>query len=100
MPAFSAGVPFCTLCTSAPLFTGRLSADSDPSIVSEVEPEVGAAHGPALLELGDLGLGGVDRHGEADADAAAAAAAGLDLGVDPDHPPARVEQRAAGVARG
>ena len=49
------------------------------------QAEVGAAHGAALLELGDLGLGGVDRDGEADADAAAAAAAGLDLGVDADH---------------
>ena len=51
MPAFSAGVPFCTLCTSAPLLTGRLSADSEPSIVSEVEADVGAADGAALLEL-------------------------------------------------
>ena len=37
-PAFSAGVPFCTLCTSAPVFTGRFKADSEPSIVSEVSP--------------------------------------------------------------
>jgi len=38
IPAFSAGVPFCTLCTSAPLSTGKLSAFSEPSIVSEVRP--------------------------------------------------------------
>ncbi len=63
------------------------------------QAEVGAADGAALLELGDLGLGGVDRDREADADAAAAAAAGLDLGVDADHPAGRVEQRAARVAR-
>ena len=38
MPAFSAGVPGYTLCTSAPLLTGRFSADSEPSIVSDVSP--------------------------------------------------------------
>ena len=85
MPAFAAAVPVCTLCTSAPLLTGRFSADSEPSIVQRGQAEVGAAHGAALLELGDLGLGRVDRDREADADAAVAAAAGLDLRVDADH---------------
>ena len=62
------------------------------------QAEVGAAHGAAFLELGDLRLGGVDRHREADAHAAVAAASGLDLGVDPDHLPGGVEQRTARVA--
>src|SRR6185295_9613098 len=59
-----------------------------------------AVDAPGLLEVGDDLLGRVDGHGEADADAAlAAAAAGRDLGVDPDHLPGRVDERAARVAR-
>src|SRR5262249_49553406 len=63
------------------------------------EAEVAGGGGAAFLELADLGLGGVDRYGEADADAAVAAAARLDLGVDADHAPVGVEQRPTGVAR-
>src|SRR5258707_8382102 len=63
------------------------------------QAEVGSANGAALLELGDLGLGGVDRHGEADTHAARARAAGLDLGVDADHLAGGVQQRTARVAR-
>src|SRR5207302_2830395 len=58
---------------------------------------VGAAHRAALLELAELGLGGVDRDGEADTHAAATSSAGLDLGVDADHAPGRIEQRSARV---
>src|SRR5262249_41632560 len=53
----------------------------------------------ALLEFAQLGLRGVDRHGETDADAAVARPARLDLGVDADHATLRVDQRTARVAR-
>ena len=49
-----------------------------------------------LLQLRDRALDRRDRHGEADA--VVGAGVGLDLLVDPEHPGAAVEQRAAGVA--
>ena len=57
------------------------------------------------LQLRELDLGQVDRNGEADAGARLGARspelvrAGRDLIGDSDHPPVRVEQRAAGAAR-
>src|SRR4051794_6935023 len=62
-------------------------------------PEERADDRLAALEPRDDLAHGVGRDGEADADVAAARAAGLDLRVDPDHAPVRVEQGAARVAR-
>jgi hypothetical protein len=63
------------------------------------DPEVGALDRAVLLERREDLLGGVDRDREADADVAAAPVAGLDLRVDPDDPPRRIDERAARVAR-
>ena len=60
--------------------------------------EVGAPDRLAALQAGDHVADGVGGHGEADPDVAVAAPARLDLRVDADHPPVRVEQRPARVA--
>jgi hypothetical protein len=56
MPAFSAAVPFCTLCTSAPDFDRQVERRQRAVDRQRGQAEVGAAHGPALLERGDLDL--------------------------------------------
>src|SRR5215208_7211971 len=60
--------------------------------------QVGVLDRALRLQVAKLLLDRVDRDREADADVAVAGAAGLDLRVDADDAPGRVEQRAARVA--
>ena len=97
MPALSAGLPWATETTSAPLSTGRFRPLSESSTGRVVMPEV-AGLDAALLEVRQQLARDVDRYREADPDVAVARAAGRDLRVDADHLAGRVDQRAAGVA--
>ena len=96
-PAFSAGPPASTDCTSAPIGLPR-PIDSATSRVSAGDDDADAAadDAPADAQLLRDARRLVDRDRERDAHVAARAA--VDLRVDADHLAAHVDQRAAGVA--
>ncbi len=96
-PARSPGLSGLTQVMSAPVETGTSRKRASAGVRSSVViPTYAYSHLSAGEQLSHRPPHGVDRHGEADALAPTGVAA--DLRVDPDHPAATVQQRAAGVA--
>ncbi len=76
----------------------RFAFASEASIVSPSSPSHGCATWPCAFELGNHGLGDVDRDREADADVPVDLGVARKLRVDADHGAGAVDQRAARVA--